>query len=651
MKCKTFPNIFSFFLKSKVGQSIILLLILIAIATPTAVAQTCNGIPDIECQALYALYYETGGSQWGNNTNWLSTGPVNDWSGIRVVDGHVIWILLNSNNLTGSIPPELGDLTKLEKLWICSNALTGSIPPELGYLKSVEELNLYWNSLTGSIPPELGNMANLKDLKLFGNNLTGLIPPELGNLTNLVRLQLDDNGLTGPIPPELGNLTNLKQLYLNDNNLTGSIPPELGEMSSIERLELHFNSLTGEIPPELGNLTFLSYLFLNDNNLTGLIPSELGRLPSELGRPTYLCWLDLYSNNLSGDIPAELGNLPNLNRLDLHDNSLTGEIPAELGNLTNLKSLFLYSNKLTGELPDFLAAPPYDLSIDLRWNCLYSSDPALLATMEDKHYHRFMSTQTLPPGNVTAETVESGSTQENRVLVSWDPISYDKDDGGYQLFYRRADPLGEDYPSPAETSSDYYYSGMTADKEASSLTVSNLEPGVDYTFQVNTVTWAHADNNNDLQSPDSETDSAVTGTYSRAFVPNWKQAPGYWTGVVASNFGDSGFNLDLTAYDSAGILESLAQNPNTTPLGAGLQESLLGSEFLGSAGHEDLSWIELGADGTNKMGSIFLFGVSDTQMMDGAESQSAYAKKLYFTRPLDEGFFDGWGPEFQMSTS
>ena len=98
-----------------------------------------------------------------------------------------------------------------------------------------------------------------------------------------------------------------------------------------------------------------------------------------------------------------------------------------------------------------------------------------------------------------------------------------------------------------------------------------------------------------------------------------------------------------------GIRETLAQNPNTTPLGAGLQKSLLGSEFLGSAGQPDLSWIELGADGTNKMGSIFLFGVSDTQLMDGAEAQSAYTKKLYFTRPLDEGFFEGWGPEFQMS--
>ena len=120
--------------------------------------------------------------------------------------------------------------------------------------------------------------------------------------------------------------------------------------------------------------------------------------------------------------------------------------------------------------------------------------------------------------------------------------------------------------------------------------------------------------------------------------------------MVASNFGDSAFTLDLAAYDSAGAFETLGQNPASLSIGPGLQESLLGCEFFqGDPWHNNLSWIELGADGTGRMGSIFLFGVSDTRMLDGAESQSAYAKKLYFTRPLDEGFFEGWEPEIQMS--
>ena len=40
-------------------------------------------------------------------------------------------------------------------------------------------------SITGSIPPEIGNLTNLEILILSINQLTGSIPPEIGNLTNL----------------------------------------------------------------------------------------------------------------------------------------------------------------------------------------------------------------------------------------------------------------------------------------------------------------------------------------------------------------------------------------------------------------------------------------------------------------------------------
>ena len=39
--------------------------------------------------------------------------------------------------------------------------------------------------MTGEIPPELGGLSNLTRLYLFGNQLTGEIPAELGGLSNL----------------------------------------------------------------------------------------------------------------------------------------------------------------------------------------------------------------------------------------------------------------------------------------------------------------------------------------------------------------------------------------------------------------------------------------------------------------------------------
>ena len=103
----------------------------------------------------------------------------------------------------GPIPPEIGNLANLTRLWAQATGLSGSIPPELGKLANLQDLLLGYgnNTLTGRIPPGLGNLANLERLDLWSNSLTGPIPPELGNLESLVSLQLYGNNLTGPIPP------------------------------------------------------------------------------------------------------------------------------------------------------------------------------------------------------------------------------------------------------------------------------------------------------------------------------------------------------------------------------------------------------------------------------------------------------------------
>ena len=42
------------------------------------------------------------------------------------------WLDLSFNQLSGGIPPELGNLTELEWLALRFNDLSGSIPPEFG---------------------------------------------------------------------------------------------------------------------------------------------------------------------------------------------------------------------------------------------------------------------------------------------------------------------------------------------------------------------------------------------------------------------------------------------------------------------------------------------------------------------------------------
>ena len=163
-----------------------------------------------------ALYNAAGGPGWTNNSNWLSNEPIGNWHGVTTEGGRVAGLFLNNNNLSGNIPPELGNLASLTQLYIGNNNLSGNIPPEMGNLANLREMHLINNNLSGNIPPEMGNLANLRRLHLGNNNLSGNIPLELGNLANLTTLWLSDNGFTGCLPSGLKDTTNndLSQINL-----------------------------------------------------------------------------------------------------------------------------------------------------------------------------------------------------------------------------------------------------------------------------------------------------------------------------------------------------------------------------------------------------------------------------------------------------
>ncbi len=255
---------------------------LLAIAGALVLGDEARGQVGVESdrEVLEAFYHATGGPDWSLSTNWLSDAPLSEWYGVYTnEEGRVEALVLQSNNLNGPIPPEVGRLTRLENLRVLQNQLSGPIPPELAQLTGLKRLNLFSNQLSGPIPPELGQLTDLELLHLDDNRLTGPIPPELGQLTALsTMLGLSQNQLTGPIPPELGRLTNLERLQLSVNQLSGPIPPELGRLTSLVFLTLSVNQLSGPIPPELGQLTRLTSLQLQGNQLSGPIPIELGSL-------------------------------------------------------------------------------------------------------------------------------------------------------------------------------------------------------------------------------------------------------------------------------------------------------------------------------------------------------------------------------------
>jgi hypothetical protein len=88
---------------------------------------------------------------------------------------------------------------------LMDNYLTGSISSSLleAWSPALEELILHRNLLSGSLPTELGLLSKATAIALWKNRLSGTIPTEIGLLEHLKRLELYFNYLTGTIPTEL----------------------------------------------------------------------------------------------------------------------------------------------------------------------------------------------------------------------------------------------------------------------------------------------------------------------------------------------------------------------------------------------------------------------------------------------------------------
>ena len=109
--------------------------------------------------ALVNLYENTDGENWyshigydGSPDNWLSTEPISHWEGLTISSGRVISLDLEGNNLNGTLPASIGDLTALQMLNLSNNKLTGLIPIEVWNLTNLIELDLSGNTFSGNIP-------------------------------------------------------------------------------------------------------------------------------------------------------------------------------------------------------------------------------------------------------------------------------------------------------------------------------------------------------------------------------------------------------------------------------------------------------------------------------------------------------------------
>ncbi|MED6169419.1 hypothetical protein PIB30_021221 [Stylosanthes scabra] len=196
----------------------------------------------------------------------------------------VPWIAeLQNNKFTGPIP-DLSNSPYLDELRLDSNFLTGVVPPSLANLHNLKHLSLDNNMLRAPIPnfvknipfsschpinrlcPESDGLCDqmiLLDIaQAVGNpfQLTDSWKWDNPNCQNwdfivcreddgkVVAVNLARLGLMRMISPEFANLTDLKTLNLSGNSLTGLIPASLVTLSQLETLDLSYNNLSGEVP-------------------------------------------------------------------------------------------------------------------------------------------------------------------------------------------------------------------------------------------------------------------------------------------------------------------------------------------------------------------------------------------------------------------
>ncbi|KAL6658426.1 hypothetical protein ACP70R_004012 [Stipagrostis hirtigluma subsp. patula] len=283
------------------------------------------------------------------NNNLAGQTPI-DWP------HHLEHLELSRNNLTGTIPTSLANITMLNVLACSSNNIEGTIPNELGRLRNLQVLYLDNNKLEGMFPQAILNLSALNSFYLSFNGLSGEVPSNLGSsLPNLTEIILDYNFFSGHIPSSFTNASNIGRVSLSMNNFTGVVPTSTGQLSKLSRLNLEFNQLQAhnkeewEFMHSLVNCSELYLFSMHQNRLRGNVPDSLGNICANLQI------LFLGQNQLSGGFPTGISNLPNLIALGLDDNHFIGEVPEWLGTLKHLQVLALHRNKFNGPIPSSLS--------------------------------------------------------------------------------------------------------------------------------------------------------------------------------------------------------------------------------------------------------------------------------------------------------
>lgn len=167
----------------------------------------------------------------------------------------------------GASSPKLGGVVNVERftdlqgLFCYGNDLAAVTGYENN--SNLATLLMYANNLTGTLPSDLSNMTNLNAFYCNENQLTGPLP-NLNGLSNLFIINCGDNQLSGPIPDiSTFGLTTLIRFNIYGNNFTGTLTGFQSGAPSLQWIYCYNNNFTGFTGGVPG--TLFQFLAFNNN--------------------------------------------------------------------------------------------------------------------------------------------------------------------------------------------------------------------------------------------------------------------------------------------------------------------------------------------------------------------------------------------------
>ncbi|CAB9523970.1 LRR receptor-like serine threonine-protein kinase [Seminavis robusta] len=312
---------------------------------------------------LELLFQVTGGSTtWIRTDKWMDNATdICGWYGVNCdADNQVRSLVLSENGLQGTTPPQLFQLSRLERLFLNGNSdlnvdlsWIGSFQAQATFLDSkfgqesvlralviagtattsvsgiskatsLQALNLNSTKVTGEAMEELMGLSSLQSLNIGNTRMNRDLPTTIGGLTNILELSVPNAGITGTIPNSIGRLTGLALLDLSGNRMIGSLPPSLEDLVDIRVLDIHDQGLAnggglgGNLLP-FEKLFSLTKMDLSQNRLSGQIPDSF---LSGIFDKSAAMSVNLRRNSLTGSIPGSLSSFAELN-IDVTANSIS----------------------------------------------------------------------------------------------------------------------------------------------------------------------------------------------------------------------------------------------------------------------------------------------------------------------------------------